>query len=166
LLSRLGEAGLTQSQLAAGEGALLAKPARKISLPDVYQAVEDTEQFSMDRSPPCASCTSVVRANSSSSAFRARRNASPRPLSQLLSSGQADRGCRVLAADHCPGVQVVHASALRQAVQVDMARGVTRERQTAALSEERQEANLEVVAMLGTAGVVRHVGLLWVTSME
>ena len=56
MLSRLGEAGLTQSQLAAGEGALLAKPARKISLPDVYQAVEDTELFATHRSPPCEDC--------------------------------------------------------------------------------------------------------------
>jgi DNA-binding IscR family transcriptional regulator len=42
LLSRLSGAGLTRSQLGAGGGALLAKPANRIRLIDVYQAVEDT----------------------------------------------------------------------------------------------------------------------------
>lgn len=56
LLSRLIDAGLTTSQLGAGGGALLAKPAEQIRLLDVYQAVEDTELFSLHRTPPCASC--------------------------------------------------------------------------------------------------------------
>ncbi|WCM88495.1 Rrf2 family transcriptional regulator [Acidovorax sp. NCPPB 3576] len=56
LLSRLNDAGLTRSQLGAGGGALLAKPAEAIRLLDVYQAVEDTEFFSMHRSPPCENC--------------------------------------------------------------------------------------------------------------
>ncbi|MDH6266017.1 Rrf2 family protein [Rhizobium sp. SG_E_25_P2] len=56
LLSRLNEAGLTRSQLGAGGGALLAKPAEKIRLLDVYEAVEDTELFSTHRTPPCESC--------------------------------------------------------------------------------------------------------------
>jgi Rrf2 family protein len=56
LLSRLNEAGLTQSQLGAGGGALLAKPARRIRLLDVYEAVEDTELFSTHRTPPCETC--------------------------------------------------------------------------------------------------------------
>ncbi len=56
LLSRLSNAGLTRSQLGAGGGTLLAKPAKKIRLLDVYQAVEDTELFSMHRSPPCENC--------------------------------------------------------------------------------------------------------------
>ncbi len=56
LLSRLSNAGLTRSQLGAGGGTLLAKPAKKIRLLDVYQAVEDTELFSMHRSPPCETC--------------------------------------------------------------------------------------------------------------
>ena len=34
----------------------MAKPAKKIRLLDVYQAVEDTELFSMHRSPPCENC--------------------------------------------------------------------------------------------------------------
>lgn len=57
LLSRLSEAGLTRSQLGAGGGSLLAKPARKIRLLDVYAAVEDTELFSLHRTPPCESCS-------------------------------------------------------------------------------------------------------------
>ncbi|NUU42572.1 Rrf2 family transcriptional regulator [Tardiphaga robiniae] len=56
LLSRLNDAGLTHSQLGAGGGALLAKPAAKIRLLDVYRAVEDTELFSMHRTPPCENC--------------------------------------------------------------------------------------------------------------
>jgi Rrf2 family protein len=56
LLSRLSDAGLTRSQLGAGGGALLAKPAEKIRLLDVYEAVEDTELFSMHRTPPCENC--------------------------------------------------------------------------------------------------------------
>src|ERR1700751_713059 len=56
LLSRLNDAGLTRSQLGTGGGALLAKPAAKIRLLDVYEAVEDVELFSLHRTPPCASC--------------------------------------------------------------------------------------------------------------
>jgi Rrf2 family protein len=56
LLSRLSDAGLTRSQLGAGGGALLARPAEKIRLLDVYEAVEDTELFSLHRTPPCANC--------------------------------------------------------------------------------------------------------------
>jgi Rrf2 family protein len=56
LLSRLSEAGLTRSQLGAGGGAMLAKPAKDIPLLDVYRAVEDTELFSLHRTPPCETC--------------------------------------------------------------------------------------------------------------
>ena len=56
LLSRLAEAGLTRSQLGAGGGSLLAKSADKIRLLDIYRAVEDTELFSLHRTPPCESC--------------------------------------------------------------------------------------------------------------
>jgi Rrf2 family protein len=56
LLSRLSDAGLTRSQLGAGGGALLAKDADRIRLLDVYEAVEDTELFSLHRTPPCKSC--------------------------------------------------------------------------------------------------------------
>ena len=56
LLSRLSEAGLTRAKLGAGGVALLAKPADKIRLLDVYEAVEDTEMFSVHRTPPCADC--------------------------------------------------------------------------------------------------------------
>ena len=56
LLSRLNDAGITKSQMGAGGGALLAKPAGKISLLDVYEAVEDVELFSLHRTPPKADC--------------------------------------------------------------------------------------------------------------
>ena len=61
LLSRLSDAGLTRAQLGAGGGALLAKSAQKIKLLDVYEAVEDTEVFSLHRTPPCEEC--VVGSN-------------------------------------------------------------------------------------------------------
>lgn len=56
LLSRLSDAGLTRSQLGAGGGSLLARPAEQIRLLDVYEAVEDTELFSLHRAPPCENC--------------------------------------------------------------------------------------------------------------
>lgn len=56
LLSRLGEAGLTRSQMGSGGGALLAKEAAEIRLLDVYEAVEDRELFSLHRTPPCQQC--------------------------------------------------------------------------------------------------------------
>ena len=56
LLSRLSEAGLTRSQLGAGGGTMLAKPAETIRLLDVYEAVEDTALFSLHRAPPCDNC--------------------------------------------------------------------------------------------------------------
>ena len=56
LLARLNDAGLTRSQLGAGGGALLGRPAKKIKLLDVYQAVEDTELFALHRTPPCKTC--------------------------------------------------------------------------------------------------------------
>ncbi len=56
LLSRLSNAGLTRSRLGAGGGALLAKPAEKIRLIDVYRAVEAPEFFSTHRTPPCKNC--------------------------------------------------------------------------------------------------------------
>ncbi len=56
LLSRLQEAGLTTSQMGTGGGALLAKPAEKIRLLDVYRAVEDSEVFAFHRQGPNESC--------------------------------------------------------------------------------------------------------------
>lgn len=35
---------------------MLAKPAKKIRLLDVYEAVEDTELFPTHRNAPCADC--------------------------------------------------------------------------------------------------------------
>jgi Rrf2 family protein len=56
LLSRLTAAGLTSSQLGAGGGALLARPAADISLLEIYRAVENTELFALHRTPPCEAC--------------------------------------------------------------------------------------------------------------
>ena len=56
LLVRMNDAGLTRSQLGSGGGALLARPAERITLLEVYKAVEDTELFSVHRQMPCKAC--------------------------------------------------------------------------------------------------------------
>ncbi|MFF5300451.1 Rrf2 family transcriptional regulator [Streptomyces sp. NPDC013161] len=56
LLSRLSAAGLTRSQLGAGGGALLARPAEEVRLLEVYRAVEDTRLFTLHRTPPPPDC--------------------------------------------------------------------------------------------------------------
>src|SRR5881394_211069 len=55
LLSMLARAGMVRSQLGAG-GALLAKPADRIRLLDIYQAVEAPDVFALHRSPPNPKC--------------------------------------------------------------------------------------------------------------
>jgi len=56
LLCRLADAGFTTARLGAGGGALLARPAARIRLLDVYRAVEDSEVFSLPRRPPDETC--------------------------------------------------------------------------------------------------------------
>ena len=56
LLVRMNDAGLTKSQLGSGGGALLARPAERITLLNVYESVEDTEMFSVHREKPCKDC--------------------------------------------------------------------------------------------------------------
>lgn len=56
LLAQLAKAGLTTSQLGAGGGALLARSAEKISLLDVYDAVNEESALlpvHEDSSPLC-----------------------------------------------------------------------------------------------------------------
>lgn len=68
LLSQLGRAGITTSQLGQGGGALLARAPKAISLLDVYRAVEDETLFGEPRQEPNAACVvgchirSVLRA--------------------------------------------------------------------------------------------------------
>ena len=56
LLSMLNAAGLCQSQLGQGGGALLAQPPEAISLLDVYRAVESEQLFALHRSEPLDTC--------------------------------------------------------------------------------------------------------------
>ena len=56
LLGMLARAGLTTSQFGAGGGALLARPADRITLGDVYRAVDAGELFGMHREEPNAAC--------------------------------------------------------------------------------------------------------------
>ncbi|HEY1015211.1 MAG TPA: Rrf2 family transcriptional regulator [Herpetosiphonaceae bacterium] len=56
ILGALGKAGLTQSQLGAGGGALLARQAGAINLRDVYRAVDDGELFTLPARTPNPRC--------------------------------------------------------------------------------------------------------------
>jgi Rrf2 family protein len=56
LLAMLAEAGLTTSQLGAGGGALLARPAHDITLLEIYHAVDDAQLFAMHREEPNPAC--------------------------------------------------------------------------------------------------------------
>jgi len=56
LLSMLAHAGITTSQLGTGGGALLAKPAERISLLDVYRAVDEAQLFALHREAPNPAC--------------------------------------------------------------------------------------------------------------
>jgi Rrf2 family protein len=56
LLGRLAAARLTTAQLGAGGGALLAKPAEKITLLEVYNIMEQGDLFALHRSAPSKVC--------------------------------------------------------------------------------------------------------------
>jgi Rrf2 family protein len=56
LLSMLAKARITTSQLGAGGGALLARPAAQVTLLDVYRAVEDGDVFAMHHGEPNPAC--------------------------------------------------------------------------------------------------------------
>jgi Rrf2 family protein len=56
LLTQLTRAGLTTSQMGAGGGALLARPADRITLRDVYRAVDEGEIFALHREQPNPVC--------------------------------------------------------------------------------------------------------------
>jgi len=56
ILAMLGRAGLVRSQLGAGGGTLLAKPASDIPLLDVFAAVESKAVLAPHRSAPSARC--------------------------------------------------------------------------------------------------------------
>lgn len=56
LLGELSKAGLTRSQLGKGGGAFLAKGPKKITLLDIYRAVEDPALVAMHRSQPSEAC--------------------------------------------------------------------------------------------------------------
>jgi Rrf2 family protein len=56
LLTMLADAGLTTSQLGAGGGALLARPAKEITLLDIYRAVDDAQLFALHREEPNPAC--------------------------------------------------------------------------------------------------------------
>lgn len=56
LLSRLADAGMSTARMGSGGGSMLAKSASRISLLDVYRAVEDCEIFTLHRSAPDRNC--------------------------------------------------------------------------------------------------------------
>lgn len=56
LLGDLARAGLTSSRLGQGGGAALARPPKKISLLEIYRAVEASGIVAAPRNPPDADC--------------------------------------------------------------------------------------------------------------
>ena len=56
LVGMLSKAGLATAQLGTGGGALLARPATRITLLDVYRAVDEGELFAMHRERPNPAC--------------------------------------------------------------------------------------------------------------
>lgn len=52
LLGRLTAAGLTTARLGKGGGAVLARPAKKITLAEIYRAVEGGDLVARPRTPP------------------------------------------------------------------------------------------------------------------
>jgi Rrf2 family protein len=56
LFSMLAEAGITTSQLGHGGGALLALRPERITLLDVFRAVEDRDIFAVHRASPDRNC--------------------------------------------------------------------------------------------------------------
>ncbi|HVF49145.1 MAG TPA: Rrf2 family transcriptional regulator [Pyrinomonadaceae bacterium] len=56
ILCALGRAGLVTSQTGAAGGSRLARPAREITLRDVYRAVEGQDIFALHRQPPNPKC--------------------------------------------------------------------------------------------------------------
>jgi Rrf2 family protein len=56
LLSMLADAGLTTAQLGQGGGALLARRPERITLLDVFRAVEDEDMFAVHRREPDKTC--------------------------------------------------------------------------------------------------------------
>ena len=56
ILSMLNAAGFSKSQLGQGGGAMLARPAKSISLLDVYGAVESDALFALHRTLPDQNC--------------------------------------------------------------------------------------------------------------
>lgn len=56
ILSQLGSAGLTTAQMGKGGGAQLARRPKKITLLDIYLAVEEPGLISLHRSLPDQNC--------------------------------------------------------------------------------------------------------------
>lgn len=56
LLATLSRAGLTTARLGTGGGARLARPADRITLRDVYRAVDEGGIFAMHREGPNPAC--------------------------------------------------------------------------------------------------------------
>jgi DNA-binding IscR family transcriptional regulator len=52
LLGRLAAAGITKARLGKGGGAVLARPAKKISLAEIYCAVEGGDLVARGKAPP------------------------------------------------------------------------------------------------------------------
>jgi Rrf2 family protein len=56
LVAQLTRAGLIRCQMGVGGGALLARPAARITLRDAYRAISDRELFGLHREEPDPAC--------------------------------------------------------------------------------------------------------------
>ena len=56
ILSMLNRAGITTAQMGHGGGSLLARAPERVSLRDVYRAVEEPDLFATPRCPPDETC--------------------------------------------------------------------------------------------------------------
>jgi Rrf2 family protein len=107
LLSMLAKAGITTSQLGAGGGALLAKPASQVTLLDVYRAVEDGDVFAMHHGEPNPACPvgrqvkGVLRVVTSEAQAAMEERLARRTIADVLADVETREAgaCRAPAAD-------------------------------------------------------------------
>lgn len=98
LLADLARAGLATSRLGKGGGASLAKAPKKISLLEIYRAVEAPRIVAMPRNPPDASCLvgrnigealGVVAAEAEAAFFAVLARTSLRDLARVIKKDAA-----------------------------------------------------------------------------
>ena len=96
LLTMLGRAGITTSQLGLGGGSLLARAPERINLLDVYRAVEEPDLFAPPRCPPEETCP--IGGNIGAMLERHTRRAEAALEQELAATSLADLAAEVAEA--------------------------------------------------------------------